>query len=249
MARTFFSGQGYFAELAPANGKAPRFKHTLCGPQDVPGAECMTCRRPLLLMLTLDLTDKRLKFITKPQRVELLLLGKGPEVTPDFRTLTDLPLYYCWACGNPLTYRLNKGGGVDVLDHTRLTMADFKPERPDYPQYLPARRLRLTPIPHDVQKLIHRSNQGELKGDEKYSGANSPYLRPRHQIGGEPYLVQGNASDSRQTCDLCDKDMPIVAVVGDECGRKGGFVGDAFVQVIFHCCDSCQVVVAMNECD
>src|SRR5262245_13887496 len=83
--------QGFFVDYSQPFSAGSR--HRFCGPNDVHGAACPNCKRPLLLFLHLDTSDDRL---------ELAHWG-GP-----------LPLLFCWKCQvaqAPFYYHWN---GVEV---------------------------------------------------------------------------------------------------------------------------------------
>jgi hypothetical protein len=230
----FFSLQGYILDLAPA-GTAPEFGHAIAGEHTITGAVCgdRACAAPLLRMLTLDLRDPKLAFIGGFKRCAA---GGVPA--------DHLPLFYCWRCGGMPEYRLLENGAVEMLG----TMSFGPPERPDHPTHFPPHPAVLAPISADVQRVISACNDQTLDSDTKFGERYGHLLRPRHQVGGEPYLSQGSLRDPDE-CLVCRGPAPILATAADDAGDGRKFVGDSFVHVTFTYCAKCQIVTAQNECD
>jgi hypothetical protein len=250
--------RGFFLEFAKS-GRKSRFRHVLGGPNECFGAWCLNCHRPLLLLLSLDTGDPSLG-LALPRGRAVMSMDFNParpaETTFDVTSRRDLPLFYCWHCHPSLTYRLNPSGGVDPLDndpfgHNAGPHEPDKSDAPydDYPESLPPAAMKLRPIPDEVQSIIHRGNHDKLAENEKYGAKCSRWLRPRHQVGGEPFFSQRNVIDGGVTCPLCGREMPLIASVADDAGGGRHFVNDSFVHVLFHWCEPCQVVHATHECD
>lgn len=224
----FWSRQGYFVEFQPPK-KSPPWTHRFCGAHKIPGAICASCQRPLLRLLSLDTRDRRLPFDSTVEQIHLL---------------------FCWTCGGePLTYRLLDNGEVQVIGRPKGA-GSRDPDFPysNYPTHFPGKKVALRAISSKAQNLIRRANLREV--DEISESRQHPgVLTPRHQVGGEPYLVQGTRRDIHERCGLCSQEMPILACIGDDSGTKKGFVGNRFVQVIYHYCVACRFVTAYNECD
>lgn len=234
--------QGYFAEIV-RRPPSSRFVHTLGGKNDLPGAVCLPCNRPLLLMISLDVRDKRLGLELPRGRKEEPLEGKP-------RELYDIPLLYCWSCGPQLHYRLNPEGGVDVLNHAKdscwpNSCWPFEP----YPDSFPRKHLRLSRIGAATQELMRRKNSGKLSKETLFDKRLHSVLTLRHQIGGEPILQQSGGLSGFLSCPLCDGKTPFIASVADETGSKETFHENSGLQVVFHYCIRCQVVYASHECD
>ena len=250
--------KGYFATFATGRASG-KYTHAIGGANKVHGAWCLPCQRPLLLVMTLDTRDPRLG-LSLPRGRETLTLDFDPakplETDVGVKKSADLPLFYCWHCMPCLTYRLNPHGGVDVLDHDPFTLQgdahaaqeDGAPYG-DYPSSFMRRRVKLAPVPEQAQSLIHEGNSGTLTDKKKYDSRNGKWLRPRHQVGGEPFFSQGNFKDGDVRCALCGGEMPLIASVADDAGGRKHFAGDPFVHMLFHWCEPCQVVFASHECD
>ena len=243
----FAGGQGFFVELHPSRSKKSRFNHFFCGAHDIPGAFCASCRRPLLRFLSLDTRDSRLPLLHRP----LHLIDERPPDSASDPGPAHIPLLFCWTCeGEPLTYRLFADGAIHVINRAKgkgPRYTDFPYS--NYPIHFPRKNVVLTRIRPETEDLIHRSNSDELTSGERFNQRFANLLRPRHQVGGEPYLVQGTKRDVHEPCGLCSQEMPIIATIGDDSGTKKGFVGNSFVQVLFHYCASCRFMSAYNECD
>jgi hypothetical protein len=211
----------------------------LGGKNEIPGAFCLPCKRPYLLMMSLDVRDPRLNLSFPLGRKEGLLEGDG-------RELHDLPLLYCWSCGPCLDYRVNPEGGIDVLNHSKdASWPDSCWPYEPYPDNFPSRSLRLASMPSRAQSLISKRNAGKLSDSEKYSRKNQELLLIKHQIGGEPRIQQGN--DLARGV-LCKRRSPFLAAVAGETGSKQKFSSYG-VQVLFFYCAPCQVVSALHDCD
>jgi hypothetical protein len=216
--------KGYFIEFL--NEPGMQFGHLFCGSHNIKGAVCPNCKKPLLRFTLLDLQDSRL---------ELTDCG-----------FDSLPLLFCWTCNlaqSPFLYQIEKEGGVKLLTYKkRGVYADFPYK--NYPTYFPESGLVLREIGEEEQKIIKKNNRS---GTEYETLQKYPKLsRPQHQIGGEPFLIQGTREIK---CKLCKKAMPLLAAISDEAPKGGHFTGNSFVQVLFHFCKPCSVIGAYQQCD
>ena len=117
----------------------------------------------------------------------------------------------------------------------------------DYPVWFPGAPARLVMLSSESQGLLEALNAGHL--DEGDIDQSHPDLcRPRHQLGGEPYLVQKDPAYSI-ACPECRLAIPFLAAFADDCVDPRGFVGEPYVQVLFHVCRACRVVGAIQQCD
>jgi hypothetical protein len=88
--------QGY--GLVPAVGANQQATHTFCGEHEIRNAQCPNCRLPLLLLLRLDASDRRLAF--------------------DSSKYSAIPLLYCWRCAlaeAEFTYRVEQADKIEIL--------------------------------------------------------------------------------------------------------------------------------------
>jgi len=159
----------------------------------------------------------------------------------------SLGLFFCWTCNlaqHDLCYEVKPDGGIHLLHYGQGgAVTDFPYE--DYPVFFPAKVVKLREASLEEQEIIAALNSRALS--EWQVEAKFPALgRPRHQVGGEPYLL-GNEMEMR--CPLCGRAMPFFASVGDDTGTPRGFTENPYVQVMFHFCRSCQVVGAYQETD
>lgn len=247
--------QGYFLELAKKAERKGR-EHAFGGTQDLPGAVCLACDRRLFRMASLDTRDSRLGLKLprgrQDRRFNELYYQDGKVKSGEspilWTKLHDLPLLYCWSCGSDLNYRLNPEGGVDVLGHSGMddpeSAGSCLPYEP-YPESVASKPLRLKAVPAETQDLIRRENAGRLHED----GPNvRAALALRPQVGGEPRFLQKQCLKGGWTCELCRRKTPFLASITDFDGDKS-LHGGAYVQVIFHYCEPCQVINAYHECD
>jgi thiol-disulfide isomerase/thioredoxin len=70
---------------------------------------------------------------------------------------------------------------------------------------------------------------------------------PRHQLGGEPYLIQPGAG--ALDCPKCRAELPLLAAVGDDTIDGRGFTGNDYVQVLYFLCTQCAILAAYQTCD
>jgi hypothetical protein len=217
--------QGYWARPAPPGTPGPR--HSLGGTEVPEGATCPNCRRPLLLIMSLDATDRRLEL--------------------DRYRFKLLPLLYCWTCvasAGLVRYALEQdGSAISILEFPsgdRYT--DFP--YPDYPAHFERHALTLVPLTPEEQRVLYQLNRTRARAElfEKYPALD----RPRHQVGGEPLLLQ---SAEELTCSRCSGDMPLLASIGNDALGPKTFTDNDWVQLIFHICPQCSEVAAYTATD
>jgi len=204
-----------------------RFAHTFCGEHSIPGAQCPNCRKPLLRMLTLDTADRR--------------LGLQGLAVP------RLHLLFCWTCNlaqGEASYRLLADGGVRFVKHRRGGVARDFPY-PNHPRFFPGSRFVPEPVPAAESRILGKLNSGELRSIDLRK-ADRHLATPRHQIGGQPYFVQGPPSAE---CPRCNGPMTFLASIGDETLDGAGFTGNSFVQVLFLLCEKDRIITTLQQCD
>lgn len=217
------SPQGYFAHLSYK--RDGDYEHFLGGAQS--WADCPNCQKPMLQLMSLDLRDPRLG-----------LCGTG---------ISNLPLLFCWTCSQQaIAYSFDPRGACRLLTYRRAAPEKDFPY-PDYPVAFDATPLRLIPIPPDLQHVLLSLNEDEAD-DWKELGDYLKLDRPRHQVGGAPYLVQHNMEE-RHRCPSCSLEAPFLAAISDEAGHNRSFVGNAWVQVVVHFCARCRIAISYQQCD
>jgi hypothetical protein len=218
------SPTGYFLNLAHTNISAP---HIVGGPQSLTGAISPNSGLPLLLLLTLDLTDPRLGIRHNDvERIHLL---------------------YSWNCAisdGEFSYRESKRG-IEILSYTKGPSQSAFPYA-NYPPFFPAMNAEFQQLTATEQAIIKKMNRRE--GEVIELETEFPLLAvPRSQVGGEPRLLQWPLSP--RTCPACRGPMPLLGTVGNANGTAAGFAGNEFVQVLFYFCIACVAVTAFNLTD
>jgi len=239
--------QGYFLEYSPTNKKS---KHRICGEHNIKGADCPNCDKPLHRFASLDLNDKK---------IEIPIQG-----------ITKLHILYCWRCNvaqDDFFYKLIGDEEIEILEYGRgieqtpiffqslnekdkeywlkkLNEIDFPYK--NYPDFFPGAGISLKKIPKRIQEYLVRFNSdGDFDPDRDHEARQ--YDIPKHQIGGEPYLVQCDYTPSK--CPECQVKMPLLATIGDDCLDERGFGGNTYAQVIYGMCVKCKIISAYQQCD
>src|SRR5262249_28751907 len=152
---------------------------------------------------------------------------------------SDLASEASYQYAAPFYYQILADDRIGLLQYgVDGVMNDFPYE--EYPRFFPEASSRLVEIPDEAQNILKLLNTGEEDWERipiVYHNLNIP----RHQVGGEPYLVQQD-TNYRMRCPLCGEIMPFPASVGDYCLDPRGFTGNQYVQVLFHYCKACHVV-------
>jgi len=217
--------EGYFLDL---ESSASRYDHVFCGEHDITGAVCPNCKKPMLRMMSLDTRDPRLD-------------------------LTDLGvpwahLLFCWTCNlaqGETSYELCSDGGIRFLAFRGGGVEDDFPYT-DYPVAFPGKRFELDPVPEHVRSTLAAVHLGEVDEWEDLDESARSFCKPMHQIGGQPYFMQGAPS---ALCPTCSRPMAFLASVGDETLDGRGFTDNDSVQVLFLLCREDRVVLSYQECD
>jgi hypothetical protein len=138
-------------------------------------------------------------------------------------------------------------GKVSILKCQRGGVQHNFPYK-NYPREFPKALVELVSVSVDEAKIAAILNRGGLD-------YNAPDFRKyetvdilRHQIGGEPRLIQGNSTDSFM-CPVCKIPMSLFATIADDCLDPRGFTGNCEAQVIYFRCDQCRVIGCRQECD
>ena len=209
--------------LTPGSGAV---EHVIGGSHDCAGGWCPNCDRPLMQLMALDLSDPALAAVVAPDPV--------------------LRLLFCHRCGvawSPFFYALLPGD-VRIVEAGREPPMDEMPYD-DYPVCFPPLVASFVPLPAVHQEVIVRLNSGAL--DEADLPRELFHLdEPQHQVGGEPYLMQGR---EELDCCACRRPMHFLAAVADNCSDPRGFTSNEYVQVIYFMCTACTIVGAIQRCD
>jgi hypothetical protein len=221
----FKPAQGYFVEIV-SPGTPLHFAHALGGLTSIKGATSPNSKRPLLTLLTLDGTDPRL----------------------DLGAFTSaLPLLYSWTCPisqGVFSYKFLPEK-IEVIEYVDGDPYIDFPYR-NYPESFPIRPVKLIPVTAHQQDLIASLNsRQEIASDGEVALAEIDI--PRHQVGGEPRLMQRPLRNLK--CCNCKEPMPIFASVANDSGTPSGFAGNDFVHVIYHLCRTCVLFSAYNMVD
>ncbi len=135
-----------------------------------------------------------------------------------------IPLLFCWRCNvaqDVTQYRLRREGGIDLLRFKRGTQGPDFPYS-NYPVSFPEARFDLSPSPAAAARA------------------------PRHQIGGQPFVLQG-LRDLR--CKICRRRMRFLACIADDATQGWTFAGNSWVQTLFHVCLADGVIASYHESD
>ncbi len=220
--------KGFFITLSDTPHSDAEKKHYFCGENNISGAICPNCNKALLILLTVDLTDERLSLSN--------------------RFFNKLPLLFCWTCDlarYDFYYKIENEREINILYYKKGNVYDDFPYS-NYPNYFPQKYARLEKISKYYQDVISKLNKDLIKYSEVLR-IDSKLTSPQHQIGGEPYLLQGEIDDL--ACPTCNQQMPFLAAICDDNGDQRGFVGNDYVQIIYYYCEKCNVIGAMQESD
>lgn len=222
-----FQAKGHFINyLEPVKNLVTH--HYFCGSHQIMGASCPNCHKPLLRFLSINLADKRLSLTSS--------------------LFKNLPLFFCWTCNiaqELFYYKVINDSTINIIKYKKGGVETDFPYS-DYPTFFPGRQAFLEEIPDNVQHILSRLNAREI--DEADVMEQYPtFCKPRHQLGGEPYLIQPELSSVG--CPMCKDRMPFLASIGDDCVDPRGFTGNEYVQVLFFYCKRCSVIGAFQQCD
>lgn len=217
---------GYYVEYKKARSRST---HVFCGAITLPGTLCPNCRKPLLHFLSIDTADLRVNFSTWPCSV--------------------VPLLFCWTCNvsqAPFSYRVSEDK-VAILKHKRGGVQRDFPYK-NYPREFPKALAELVPVSEAEAKIIILLNRDGID----YNAPNYRELEKldtlRHQVGGEPRLIQGSPPEAF-SCPDCKIPMSLFATIADDCLDPRGFTSNCGVQVLYFRCDHCKVIGCRQECD
>jgi hypothetical protein len=223
---------GYSLNFTPSQDEVP---HDFCGENNIAGAFCPNCDRPLTRLLSLRAND--------------------PVLNLDPGRLAVVHLVYCWTCSIPFgefCYRMEREGSIKILKlPPRQPKAEHGLEGPydGYSGVFPHRQISLEFVSAEAQLTLRQWWQS-TDGDTERLG---DLAEPRHQVGGYPFIY----NPCRTKCPECDQDMPLFAAVCNDASGNDPwktksnetFVDNGGVQMIFHFCRKCSIVSAYSSCD
>ena len=210
---------GYFVELLEDESAS----HELCGENHINGAECPNCRKPLLKIFSLDC-----------QEIPIDFFGK-------------LHFFFCWTCNiaqNDFFYKNTSSDEIELLVYGQGGVVEDFPYK-GYPIAFDAKNARLLTISDEDQDIIQRVNAEKIEEYEVIQ-THPELMVPKHQVGGEPYLLNEYRA---QQCPQCKKDMKFIASFGDSTGGPNGFTNNEYVQIVYQVCESCRVIGAYQMTD
>jgi len=221
---------GYWLNFSPRDGEVVQ---QFCGVNDIAGADCPNCGRPLVRVMSLDGQDERLNLDPERHAVVHLL--------------------YCWTCGIPyqeFAYRMKRDGSVELLRVApRMPGVELGPEGPyeGYTGVFPAQRVSLEAISTEGQRKLKARHAGEAVED------HGGLFDLHHQVGGYPVIL----NPQLRYCPVCDEEMPLLAAICNEAAGndpvgvrdEDTFVGNCGVQMVFNFCRKCSVVSAYHSSD
>jgi hypothetical protein len=246
---------------------ASQHDHWIGGSAQHKSAHCAVCDRPFLLIWDLNCRDER--FVVDGKSV--------------FETLDRLPLYYCWTCSSRFSYRI-AADDIEILEFHGQYQGDDFPYS-NYPESFPKTPLQLSKrdeIPVEILEFLEKqgADSGEDEDEDwpmltqKECAVLTSWLgRPVtstldiwwHQLGGEPFLLQGADTDpcpnSKCVAHKTKQPMKILAAIKNDPpsglpmletmsevdANNGHF--NHYVQLVYYFCDQCHTIRALNECD
>ena len=214
--------------------------HTIGGPQQIEGAWCPNCDKPLMVHFRLATSDPCLGLKDFP--------------------VSSIPLLYCGRCAlswHDFVYRITGNQSIEIVAVNRgeVTWEDWV--RDVGVDVFPQRSCRLIPIPERLQDLCTKLNAAEdLLPDEvsefsRYTGIYADqqvggyaYVDVFNQIGGRSFLCQ-RLSDPR--CPICPdaKAFFLASLTNDK--RQNLKLSYDGVQIVFFFCPECLSIVAVHS--
>lgn len=216
-------------------------RHIFGGTHDCGGAWCPNCEMPLMLHLTIDLTDP------------VIALGGLPT--------KRIGLFYCMRCAlswHDFSYRIVDDGQIEIMEafHGETDWEGWYSEGGETDCF-PEIAVRLAPIPKRLQVLYDKLNENEdLTKDEQYEVASytGHFARPEaggypivdvvNQLGGRSFLCQRLRDPSCPGCrkvGLETKDMYFLASLTND-PTNDIRISYAGVQIVFFLCRQCGTI-------
>jgi hypothetical protein len=234
--------QGYILKIREDSSYRPKYQHKFFGNHDIRGAVSPNTGKPLVLFLTIDLNDRRVSIPRSP--------------------IPNVFLLYSWRCyisQGDFYYQIDGANSIKILEYQKGLWEDDGPNCSDfpyepYPEYFPEAKAQLVKVSERYQAFICSVNtEGRDAIEDLPYDIYRDVTDPKHQLGGEPYLIQGFCNErsggEARTCPICRQTHPFFATVADYASGGLSLCGNSCVQVVFHYCPRCQVVGAYHECD
>ena len=218
--------KGFFINLNESSSSD--INNYFCGRHAIEGAICPNCGKPLLRFFTFSKQDIPTDIGAYPYQ--------------------NIHFLFCWKCNISQDYFFYKVLGDNEISIIKYKKGGVQKDFPyfDYPDYFPLGEVQFEKIADRDQKIISNVNS---KIVNKYDLPEEDFhlCCPRHQIGGEPYLVQEEYE--KIYCPICKKAMLFTISVSDNCLDQRGFVGNPFVQILYYFCGDCLIICAIQRCD
>ena len=192
-------------------------------------ARCPNCSRPLH------------RIFTVPSEIVASLTGRSWNESVD--------MLFCWQCraAEKLIYQ-SSGEGLRFIDWQ--TGTEGYPIWEGYPDAFPKFEIPLAPqldIEKEVMMMLYEHNDhGVNLAPEVLAKLPGDVIRPRHQVGGFPYLEE---LPPPRACPICGHAMKIFATGSNFNGTQSGFCDYDFVVMVFAMCFDCFVTHAFHQVD
>lgn len=227
MTLKIYQKEGFFLSFKE-NEINKEFNHIFCGQNKVHGALCPNCNKPLLKYLSIDTRDDIVK--------------------NNFGDIKYLHFLFCWTCNiaqGDFVYQIIPPNEIRILNYKKGGLVlDFPYE--DYPLFFPERKVGFKQIDEIYQQLIVDINR-EKKDIYDYIEEYPDIGAVKHQVGGEPMLIQRDIAKLK--CQICREDMPLLASIGDRHPDNISFTRNEFVQILYFYCKKCSVIGVRQFCD
>jgi len=221
--------QGYLVQFDAH--AASEHGHYFCGAHEIPGAWCPNCDKPLLRLLTLGMTDGRIRI---PGAL-----------------FEQVHLFFCCTCevlSESLFYRILPDSSIELIQFGKGIIdieAGYGLPYRGYPSHFPGTPVRLDALKEDEQEYITLSNRYDHSLPTREMHNRYRYIyNADHQVGGEPLLWQGHEY-WEMFCPMCKKSLPLLATIGGGCLDSRGLFGMVGGQIVYTFCVECSVMGAV----
>ena len=153
----------------------------------------------------------------------------------------------CNICQDDFFYQLLLDGGISILRYLPgFHDVDFPYE--NYPDPFPGTPVRLVPLTVPEQALIRGLNRDTIDFTTLW-GPEKKLDDIRHQVGGEPRLIQEVWKLWAMQCPSCGQEMDFLASIADNNLDSRGFAGYGGVQTGCSYCPDCHIVGVVQRVD